>query len=98
MITPEQARTEYGFTDCTAQEDDIALGLYQSAHALFQSHFMQIVEYSSPAVIAVIAILALAGILTVGISPIMLLMPAAMAFAFFPYYCKISQKRHERSL
>lgn len=58
---------------------------------------MQIVEYSSPAVIAVIAILALAGILTVGISPIMLLMPAAMAFAFFPYYCKISQKRHENS-
>ena len=58
---------------------------------------MQIVEYSSPAVIAVIAILALAGILTVGISPIMLLMPAAMAFAFFPYYRKISQKRHENS-
>lgn len=97
MITPEQARTEYGFIDCTSQEDDMALGIYQAARALFPSRFMQIVEYSSPAVIAVIALIALAGILTAGLSPFMLFMPAAMAFAFFPYYQKISKKRKESS-
>lgn len=97
MITPEQARTDFGFTDCTSQQDDMALGLYQAAHALFQNRFMQMVEYSSPAVIAIVAILALIGILKASFSPFTLLMPIAMAFAFFPYYQKISKKRQESS-
>ena len=67
MITPEQARADYGFTDCTAREDNMTLGLYHAAQGLFQNRLTQTAEYSAPLVVIFLALTVLAGIITVGL-------------------------------
>ena len=56
MITPEQARADYGFADCTTREDNMTLGLYHAAQGLFSNRLMQIAEYSAPLVVIFLAL------------------------------------------
>ncbi len=97
MITPEQARSDYGFTDCTAREDSMTLGLYHAAQGLFTNHLMQIAERSAPLVVIFLALAALAGIITAGLSPMLLLILGALAIAFIPHYLRLWEKRRENS-
>lgn len=97
MISVNEAKTNYGFRDASEKEDEMVLGLYQAADALFSSRFMQLAESSAPLVIVLVAYAALAGIAVAGFSPLTLLMPAAMAFAFFPYYMKKHRQHRENS-
>lgn len=97
MITPEQARADYGFTDCTAREDSMALGLYHAAQGLFTNRLTQIAERSAPLVVIFLALAALAGIITAGLSPMLLLILGALAIAFIPHYLKLWEQRRENS-
>ena len=97
MITPEQARADYGFADCTTREDNMTLGLYHAAQGLFSNRLMQIAEYSAPLVVIFLALAALAGIITAGLSPMLLLILGALAIAFIPHYLRLSKLRRENS-
>lgn len=97
MITPEQARADYGFTDCTAREDNMTLGLYHAAQGLFQNRLTQTAEYSAPLVVIFLALTVLAGIITVGLSPMLLLVLGALAIAFIPHYLRLWELRRENS-
>ena len=97
MITPEQARADYGFADCTTREDNMTLGLYHAAQGLFSNRLMQIAEYSTPLVVIFLALAALAGIITAGLSPMLLLILGALAIAFIPHYLRLSKLRRENS-
>ncbi len=97
MISVDEAKTNYGFREAATKEDEMVLGLYQAADALYPSRFMKFAENSAPLVIVLVACAAVAGIAVAGFSLLTLLMPAAMAFAFFPYYMKKYQKHRDNS-
>lgn len=97
MISVNEAKKKYGFRYASEKENEMVLGLYQAADALYSSRFMRFAEASAPLVIVLVACAALAGIAVAGFSLLTLLMPAAMAFAFFPYYIKKHQKHLDNS-
>lgn len=97
MITPQQAREEYGFTDGSSKEDQLALGLYHAAEGLFKNRFFRILDYAMPFLILVMILVVLAGISMGKASPVFILVMGGMALVFIPQYRSMWQKRRDNS-
>lgn len=97
MITPAQAREEYGFGDCTEHEDNLALGLYNAAQALFKSNTVRMADKLSPLLVYVLQFVILLGIVLKGASTMLLLLLICIGVTFIPRFLKIWKIRSTNS-
>lgn len=97
MITPEQAREEYGFVECTNRENNLALGLYNAAYGLFPTTGMRLVDIVAPFIVFFLMCAVLLGIVTTGAKAMLLLVLGAMGFVFVPRYVRLWNMRAQNS-
>lgn len=97
MITAEQARNEYGFKDCSAYEDSLALGLYNAAQGLFPNKTARIADMVAPMIINFMAFSCILGMIILGPRPMLLLMLVALVAAYVPQRLRILRIRSDCS-
>lgn len=97
MITPAEAREQYGFTDCTQYEDNMTLGLYHAAQGWFLTPVMRVLDTMIPVIIGALIFAALLGMITFGPRPMLLMMAAGLSVAFIPQFMRVLKIRRDNS-